>query len=1152
MYNTLKGLIDQYIIENTSGEITGEILNDVLNQMVSVLGSGSKFKGSIQPNSEAPSGTEGENDYFYIATSVGTYTNFGNITVSAGEIAFVKKEDSSWVKYSWDISSLLSGKQDTISDLATIRSGASSGATAYQKPQSGIPKTDLSSDVQASLNKADTAIQEHQDISGKADKSETYTKSEVDAKVVSVMRYKGSVNNYAALEAIQNPSVGDVYNVLDTGHNYAYDGTSWDVLSGIVSVDGKADKVSSATSGNFAGLDANGNLIDSGSKASDFATASQGAKAGTAYQKPQAGIPESDLSSDVQQALQKHFKGWWLDLATLKAAHTATEGDSAYVKDVSPATTWSIYIYDATATTDNNWADSGTDADTTYVQTFADGQEVNEVHIINDLTTGGTEDVASAETVKILDEHKIDKVEIISEETTYTEIEVEDGYPKTLTGLNSEGNETSSSLLSLYKYQVESGKSYKIRVAQAGSDRPLCYFYDSSGTAISGSATLSTNTSYNEIEVTAPSTAAFIKLTNYPSGNAFCKLITIIREIKDNQQFIDSVGDAANLATTNKETLVSAINEVNEKLNEITKTESPEYVNLFDKDDMLNGYINIASGDIGSSSSQYKMSDLIPVIGGYYYYLTGRSSSKSIRCLDSDNTPIQVLAAATGEAISGIAGGDWQLPNVEGTAGVVDGQFKVPSNAVYVQFTVIFSNGDTADNLMLLEVGDSYDANYQLPSEYVPYGEESKTVVKEEALPASLTDRLNAMQEEIDNIPVSKKLKVLLVGSSHGVNTISMFPVLCKAAGIDIVCGNLYSGSATIGLPPATIPNSQIPCMAKNNLSFERFAVYENGSWSTKTTKTLKYALETYEWDVVIVQRGNTEVEKWDDTMDGFFQYLLDYIKDNAIKGLDENNQPIYYTPRIYFNSGLANGSSYGALTQVNTTNNIISTSEVMKSRWGIDIIPTAVALQYARKTILHNVGAWVPPYDPPGDMPDLTYDGQHIDTGIGQYVLACCVFEKIIKDFFNMGVRELKYLPVYSDISGNTTNATEAYFTPISEYYSRIGKTCAALACDDAEYKADTATWLNGKFGSQPTQYTITYNLTHCTSNNTVETIYDDDVYMGNLTVESGYTLSSSNVQVIMNNEDVTSDVFVTNNTLFGIRIGKVTGNIVITATAN
>lgn len=40
---------------------------------------------------------------------------------------------------------------------------------------------------------------------------------------------------------------------------------------------GKADKVSNATSGNFAGLDTNGNLTDSGSKASDFLLTSQGA-----------------------------------------------------------------------------------------------------------------------------------------------------------------------------------------------------------------------------------------------------------------------------------------------------------------------------------------------------------------------------------------------------------------------------------------------------------------------------------------------------------------------------------------------------------------------------------------------------------------------------------------------------------------------------------------------------------------------------------------------------------------------------------------------------------------------------------------------------------------------------------------------------------
>lgn len=53
----------------------------------------------------------------------------------------------------------LAGKQDTISDLQTIRTGAAAGATAYQKPSGGVPKSDLASSVQTSLGKADTAIQ---------------------------------------------------------------------------------------------------------------------------------------------------------------------------------------------------------------------------------------------------------------------------------------------------------------------------------------------------------------------------------------------------------------------------------------------------------------------------------------------------------------------------------------------------------------------------------------------------------------------------------------------------------------------------------------------------------------------------------------------------------------------------------------------------------------------------------------------------------------------------------------------------------------------------------------------------------------------------------------------------------------------------------
>lgn len=65
----------------------------------------------------------------------------------------------------------------------------------------------------------------------KADKIDTYTKSEVDAKVSSVYRPKGNVETYADLP-VNNLSVGDVYNILDTGANYVWtDENKWDKLS---------------------------------------------------------------------------------------------------------------------------------------------------------------------------------------------------------------------------------------------------------------------------------------------------------------------------------------------------------------------------------------------------------------------------------------------------------------------------------------------------------------------------------------------------------------------------------------------------------------------------------------------------------------------------------------------------------------------------------------------------------------------------------------------------------------------------------------------------------------------------------------------------------------------------------------------------------
>lgn len=83
-------------------------------------------------------------------------------------------------------------------DIHVTTSDKTAWNAKYDKPSGGIPSTDMSDAVQASLALADSAIQSHQDITG------------------------------------------------------------------------KADKVTSATNGNFAALDSNGNLTDSNAKASDF------------------------------------------------------------------------------------------------------------------------------------------------------------------------------------------------------------------------------------------------------------------------------------------------------------------------------------------------------------------------------------------------------------------------------------------------------------------------------------------------------------------------------------------------------------------------------------------------------------------------------------------------------------------------------------------------------------------------------------------------------------------------------------------------------------------------------------------------------------------------------------------------------------------
>ena len=104
------------------------------------------------------------------------------------------------------------------------QSQAAESAAAAEALANGVVRYDSSQTLNASQKtQARTNI-------GAADASDTYTKAEVDAKVSSALIFKGSVATYDDLPTDDNVT-GDMWNVLDTGANYAWTGEAWDKLS---------------------------------------------------------------------------------------------------------------------------------------------------------------------------------------------------------------------------------------------------------------------------------------------------------------------------------------------------------------------------------------------------------------------------------------------------------------------------------------------------------------------------------------------------------------------------------------------------------------------------------------------------------------------------------------------------------------------------------------------------------------------------------------------------------------------------------------------------------------------------------------------------------------------------------------------------------
>lgn len=200
-------------------------------------------------------------------------TETGELSATGMSVAIDDHIDSSSVHPVQNkvIAEALDDKADS-SDLATV---ATSGSYNDLTNKPTIPEAQVNADWTAvsgvaqilhkpTLGTAAAKNSTNTVTSGSADLVESgAVKSAIDTSTANKADKVsgGTENNFAALDANGN--------LKDSGHKHS------DYLTQHQDITGKADKVSSATENNFAALDANGNLKDSGHKHSDYLTQHQ-------------------------------------------------------------------------------------------------------------------------------------------------------------------------------------------------------------------------------------------------------------------------------------------------------------------------------------------------------------------------------------------------------------------------------------------------------------------------------------------------------------------------------------------------------------------------------------------------------------------------------------------------------------------------------------------------------------------------------------------------------------------------------------------------------------------------------------------------------------------------------------------------------------
>lgn len=289
-YNQLISNLKQYIRENGNEEITGQIMQDALIAIVKALSTYQQFGGMAEDVTEPDT----ENNVFYFALK-GTYPQFGGLEVGDYEIGiFISYEDPEELDdegnpvIKWkDVGIPVPPGPEGPAGRGVPDGGTTGQVLAKQSDEDGdtewvepgnitvdpYPTEDSTNPVQSG-GMYDILNRIFPDSSLFGGFITSYSPGADDNRKYFLTKESGDLPNF---ELYDLPDNGKWKFIHWNPRDAAWDCESIDIyisdaIDYLFSL--KADTVSGATAGNLAGLDSNGDLTDSGSKPSDFASAS--------------------------------------------------------------------------------------------------------------------------------------------------------------------------------------------------------------------------------------------------------------------------------------------------------------------------------------------------------------------------------------------------------------------------------------------------------------------------------------------------------------------------------------------------------------------------------------------------------------------------------------------------------------------------------------------------------------------------------------------------------------------------------------------------------------------------------------------------------------------------------------------------------------